>query len=178
MWVYASDNIKNRDGAYALLTRAAGAVWALSSLPVLGRSADGKPYFPGFPNYHFNLSHSEPYALCALDDFPVGVDIQRVRDDLRPGLPRRVCSPEELVWLDCQDDRWRALALLWALKEARVKYTGTGLRAGIRETSVPLPENGKTLYPHEGLWFRVYGGKDWMAAVCGEQEPPEELIWE
>ena len=65
MWVYASNNIKNRDGAYALLTRAAGAVWALSSLPVLGRSADGKPYFPGFPNYHFNLSHSEPDALCA-----------------------------------------------------------------------------------------------------------------
>lgn len=178
MWVYASNNIKNRDGAYALLTRAAEAVWALSPLPVLGRSADGKPYFPGFPNYHFNLSHSEPYALCALDDSPVGVDIQRVRDDLRPGLPRRVCSPEELVWLDCQGNRWRAFALLWALKEARVKYTGTGLKAGIRETSVPLPETGKTLYPHEGLWFRVYGGEDWTAAVCGEQEPPGELIWE
>lgn len=177
MWVYASDNIKNRDGAYALLTRAAGEVWELSSLPILDRSADGKPNFSGFPNYHFNLSHSEPYALCALDDSPVGVDIQRVRDDLRPGLPRRVCSPEELVWLDCQDGRWRAFALLWALKEARVKYTGTGLRAGIRKTSVPLPETGKTLYPHEGLWFRVYGGEDWMAAVCGEHIPPEQLIW-
>ena len=177
MVVYASDKVGNREDAYALLSRCAGEVWGLSPLPALERSADGKPYFPAHPGYHFNLSHSEPYALCALDTSPVGADIQRIRNDLRPGLPRRVCSPEELSWLDAQSDRWRAFALLWALKEAKVKYTGTGLRVGIRETSVPLPEAGTALYSHEGLWFRVYKGGDWMAAVCGEHEPPEELIW-
>lgn len=177
MVVYASDKIKNREDAYALLSRCAGEIWGLSPLPALERSADGKPYFPGFPNHHFNLSHSEPFALCALDTSPVGADIQRIRCDLRPGLPRRVCAPEELVWLDGQNDRWRAFALLWALKEARLKYTGTGLRAGIRTTSVPLPQLGQSLYLHEALWFRVYAGEDWMAAVCGEHVPPEELIW-
>ena len=178
MVVYASNKIKSREDAYALLSRCAGEVWGLSPLPALERSADGKPYFPGFPNHHFNLSHSEPFALCALDTSPVGADIQRIRDDLRPGLPRRVCAPEELVWLEGQNDRWRAFALLWALKEARLKYAGTGLRAGIRETSVPLPQPGQNLYAHDGLWFRVYEGQDWMAAVCGEHIPPEELIWE
>ena len=177
MVVYASNKIKSREDAYALLARCAEADWGLSPLPALERSADGKPYFPVHPGYHFNLSHSEPFALCALDTSPVGADIQRIRDHLRPGLPRRVWSPKELVWLEGQSDRWRSFALLWALKEARLKYPGTGLRGGIRETSVPLPQLGQSLYLHEGLWFRVYEGADWMASVCGENPPPAQLIW-
>lgn len=177
MVVYASDSIENRAGAYALLTTAVQTVWGFEELPELERTEDGKPYFPDFPEHHFNLSHSEPYALCALDDAPVGADIQIVKPNWREGLPARVCSPEQLRWLEEQDDRRRSFALLWALKEARVKYTGTGLRVGIREISVPLPNAKETLYRHDGLWFRVYRGEDWMAAVCGENPPPEQLIW-
>lgn len=177
MVVYASEKIENRAGAYDLLERAARAVWGLEQLPALERTADGKPWFPAHPGCHFNLSHSEPYALCALDDCPVGADIQIVKDSWREGLPRRVCSETELAWLDAQADRWRSFALLWALKEARVKYTGTGLRVGIRSISVPLPAQGESLYRHDGLWFRIYRGEGWMAAVCGEHEPPEILIW-
>ncbi len=178
MVVYAFDKLEDRAQAYALLQHGIRETWGISPFPKLARTMDGKPYFPDHPGYHFNLSHSEPYALCALDNAPVGADIQTIRDDLRPRLPGRVCSAQEAIWLVEQSDRWRSFALLWALKEARLKYTGTGLRAGIRETSVPLPEVGKTLYSHDGLWFRIYEGTDWMAAVCGESQPPEELIWE
>lgn len=177
MAVYITARIKNREDAYTLLTTAVHQQWGLSPLPDIFRTPDGKPYFPALSQRHFNLSHSQPYALCALSETPVGADIQIIKDSWREGLPRRVCTETELAWLDRQADRWRAFALLWALKEAKVKYTGTGLRVGIRDISVPLPAQGRTLYQHGGLWFRIYSGTDWMAAVCGEHPPAEELVW-
>ena len=107
----------------------------------------------------------------------MGVDIQIIKDSWRDALPRRVGAPHELEWLDRQSHCWGAFALLWALKEARVKYDGRGLGAGVREISVPLPKGEETLYRHDGLWFRIYGGENWKAAACGEHEPPEDLIW-
>jgi len=177
MKLYASDRLTDRAGAYALLERGAMEMWGLSSLPELVREPGGKPRFSDFPNLHFNLSHSGSFALCALGDSPVGVDIQIVKDTWREGLPRRVCSREELVWLEGQADRWGAFALLWSLKEARGKYTGTGLRAGVREIAVPLPEGGRSLYERDGLFFRIFSGSGWRGAVCAAEAPPEDLIW-
>ena len=176
MVIYATDKIENRAQAYDLLSQGADAVWGFQELPFTERTSSGKPFFPDFPDHHFNLSHSGSFALCALSDSPVGVDIQIVRDSWRDALPRRVCAPHELEWLEEQSAYWDAFALLWALKEARGKYTGKGLRAA-REISVPLPAAGRSLYLHDGLWFRIYTGEGWQAAVCGEEEPPEELIW-
>lgn len=177
MVVWATDKLNTAAGAYDLLARAVRAEWDMDALPELDQTGDGKPFFSKFPQHQFNLSHSGDHALCALDGRPVGADIQIIKDGWRAGLPGRVCSPGELVWLEGQPERWRAFALLWALKEARVKYAGTGLRVGIREISVPLPAPGQGLYLHDGLWFRIYAGGDWMAAVCGETPPPERIIW-
>ena len=177
MVIYATDKLNRRGQAYDLLTHAAREVWGWDALPRMERAPEGKPFFPGFPEHHFNLSHSGSFALCALDDAPIGADIQIVKDSWREGLPKRVCSPAELAWLEGQSDRWSAFALLWALKEARGKYHGTGLSAGVREISVPLPADGQSVYRHEGLWFGIYEGDGWKAAVCGEHRPPEKLIW-
>lgn len=177
MVLYATDNLKNQADAYALLSQGASEVWGLDVLPSMERAPNGKPFFPAFPACCFNLSHSGAFALCALDDAPVGADIQIVKDSWRDALPRRVCSPEELAWLEVQSDRWASFALLWTLKEARAKFAGTGLQTGVREISVPLPRGEQTLYRHDGLWFRIYAGNGWRAAVCGEHEPPEELFW-
>lgn len=176
MVVYAT-HVETRTQAHALLARASALEWGLSPLPDMAKTAEGKPFFPNFPQYQFNLSHSGPHALCALDSGRVGADIQVIRRDLRENLPRRVCSPEELAWLDGQHDRWAGFALLWALKEARGKYDGRGLAAGVRELSVPLPQEGESLYRHDGLWFRIYQSEGYMAAVCGENPPCGELIW-
>lgn len=176
MAVYAA-HIENRTQAGQLLARAAALEWGLSPLPETERTDAGKPFFPHLPQFQFNLSHSGPYALCALDTHTVGADIQVIRRDLRENLPHRVCSDRELAWLDGQHDRWAGFALLWAMKEARGKYDGSGLSAGVRELSVPLPQEGESLYRHDGLWFRIYQSEAYMAAVCGENPPCGELIW-
>ena len=177
MVVYAADKLNHREQAYDLLLQAVREMRNFKDLPSIGRTANGKPFFPDFLGLHFNLSHSGSLALCALDSAPVGVDIQIVKDSWRDALPRRVCSPKELEWLNGQTDFWSSFTLLWTLKEARAKYTGTGLKNGVREISVPLPTPEQSLYRHDDLWFRVYAGDGWKAAVCGETEPPEQLIW-
>lgn len=173
MFISLSATLPGHDGAWELLARCARKVWGLDPLPAAARSEQGKPCFPACPQYHFNLSHSGPYSLCALSDSPVGVDVQIVKDNWNPRLPARVCAPEQLTWLEQQPDPNRAFTLLWCLKEARVKYTGAGLRENIRGICVPLPVPGQTLYRLDGLWFRIYEGEDYFAAVCGEEVPPE-----
>lgn len=145
-------------------------------LPAIRRGPKGKPYFAQEESRAFNLSHSGSLALCVLDEGPVGVDIQIVKS-WRPNLPQKVCSPEELAWLNEGDDRWARFAQLWALKECRVKYSGEGLTRAISGIRVPLPQEGRTAYELDGLHYRVYQGEGWRGAVCGQTPPPETIRW-
>ena len=176
MNVYAAGGLRGKEQAYDLLALAARERWGWETLPQLARLPGGKPYFPAFLERNFNLTHSGALALCALDDAPVGVDIQVVKQ-WRPGLPARTCSQRELAWLEAQGGNWEAFTLLWTMKEAWAKQDGSGLTRPIREISVPLPEAGERLLPWEGLWFRLWTGPEWAAAVCGLTPPPEDIRW-
>ena len=118
MVLYGAEHLTERAQAYDLLERAARLHWGWDRLPELAREERGKPYFPGAPQYHFNLSHSGPFALCALSNRPVGVDIQVVRPDWSPKLVDRSCTPEERAWLAALGDRPEDFAALWACKES------------------------------------------------------------
>lgn len=174
MVIYGARDLTSRGQARELLALAVCEHWGLSPLPDMARLEGGKPWFPDRPDLHFNLSHSGPLALCALDSRPVGVDIQ-VLKTWRPSLPPRVCSQAELEWLEGQRDHWPSFALLWALKESRVKESGRGLTFPICDIRIPLPGEGPLLL--DGLWFRTYQGDGWAGAVCGQSLPPEKLIW-
>ena len=173
MVIYYTKGLTSRAQARELLALAVRETWGLSPLPEIARREGGKPCFPGREELHFNLSHSGELALCALDGAPVGVDIQIVKE-WRPGLPKRVCSPEELAWLEGQPEFWPAFTLLWTLKEARAKESGEGLPAILRGLPVPLPGEGPARL--DGLWFRSWPGPGWAAAVCGHSEPPEKFF--
>ena len=166
MELYLCPDISSREDAYALLAWAVRRRWGLDRLPELARGEQGKPFFPAFPQYHFNLSHSGSLALCALDEQPVGVDIEGIRPH-HPNLARRICSGEELTWLEGQTDTIGALCKLWTCKEALVKCRGTGLTVPLREIRVPLTCGGE----RDGILFHAFGTAGWCACVCGHTEP-------
>ena len=176
MVIYGADGLTKREQAHALLSLAVKETWGWAVLPPLQTGEHGKPFFTGRPDRCFNLSHSGSLVLCALDERPVGVDIQVVKP-FRPGLPRRVCSDGELAWIGEGEDRWGRFALLWALKECRVKYTGEGLTRPIPGIAVPLPGEGEGPLELDGLHFRTWSGPGWRAAACGESVPPVEINW-
>lgn len=182
MTVYALFHPQARSLAHSLLAVAAAREWGLSPCPELALEEHGKPYFQNHPNLHFNLSHSGSYALCALSDAPVGVDIQVVKSR-RAALLDRVCSPKERQWLHTLKDSPHAFARLWAMKESRCKQNGTGLTQPITDIRVPLPHGDIPWHLEvpfstqlDGLTFTLFEGPDWQGAACG-QSTAGKILW-
>lgn len=87
---------------------------------------------------HFNLSHSGGWAVCALAEMPVGVDIQEARL-VRCSVARRFAPSEQKLLNGLTgDQRQNALLDLWCLKEAYCKCTGKGLLTPLDEAAFTL----------------------------------------
>ena len=84
-------------------------------VPEVLKGKNGKPFFPNRPDVYFSISHSGNFALCAIDFFPVGADIEFIRP-VSSALIRRVCGELEAQAAD--------FFTLWVLKESLVKLRG------------------------------------------------------
>lgn len=87
----------------------------------------GKPYFAD-GSVHFSLSHCGSIAVCAVADFPCGVDIERVPSSPPLGIAKRFFTKAECDLISSADDKSAAFCELWVEKEAVIKALGTGLR--------------------------------------------------
>ena len=142
--------------------RAMAAAFAARGIPAaaeLARTVLGKPYLPGYPGLHFNLSHSGPWGVCALSKAPVGVDVELVRP-LRYDLARRFFTPGEQAWLRGRPEG--EFFRLWTRKESFLKALGKGLTLPLDSFSVLedlLIREGTAWYFHqhplEGGWLTV-----------------------
>ena len=160
MKVYGAKKCPTQD----FLARVLKTEYGISPLPELARTDLGKPWFPSLPHIQFSISHSKTLILCALSDRPVGVDIEDVRPR-RNSLPQYALTGPEFTRYQALGGDWPAFFVLWSRKEAWCKYTGQGLK----------PLWGQT--PPENLRYGEYAGEGWRAAVCGEEEPPAQIIW-
>ena len=82
---------------------------------------------------HFSLSHAGHYAVLALGDKPVGVDIEPIE---KPQiLPRKMLSREEMDWLASHPSA-EDFCLLWTRLESALKAEGCGLALEKRDFSL------------------------------------------
>ncbi|MCD8353904.1 MAG: 4'-phosphopantetheinyl transferase superfamily protein [Clostridiales bacterium] len=110
----------------------------LSLPPRLDYGWQDKPLLADAPDIGFNLSHSGPWAVCALCAAPVGVDVQEERP-LRRNLLRRFAPAEQTLLESLPEaERQSAFYDLWCLKEAFCKCTGDGLRTPLNATAFTL----------------------------------------
>ena len=114
---------------------------AMQDVP-LQYDEDGKPTVPGTGLY-VSISHSGAYVVCAVDEMPVGVDVETVRD-VDEKFMRRVCSQEELAYALRGGDMERRFWELWTAKEAVFKLTGHGPL--LKLSKLALPENVTVCY--------------------------------
>ncbi len=130
---------RKRTVAGEMLARKAIAEWCSVSPEsiVFDKTGTGKPYAKGLP-VEFNISHSGDMVVCAVDDQPVGIDIEKIRPiDLT--VARRICTDEELLYLfghtpTEQDFTYTTnteiltrFFELWTAKEAYGKCIGCGV---------------------------------------------------
>ena len=98
-----------------------------------GYRAAGKPYLIDHPKLHFNISHSEDYALVAATRAgEIGIDIERQRPMHDMDSIARVAftEAERAALIGCPSgDRSAVFYRIWTRKEALLKASGDGLPA-------------------------------------------------
>lgn len=155
--------------ARRLLSLALEEGYGLTAIPPISFGPLGKPFFPDCSHLSFNLSHSGPYALCAVGRTAVGVDIEVLRPR-STALPGRVLTPDEYRWYEAQGADWPAFYTLWTRKESWCKQQGRGM-ARPRAVRPPLPgEEGR------GPAVTGLSGSAWIGAICSE-ESAAPLRW-
>lgn len=125
----------------------------------------GKPYIEG-SNTFFNLSHSGHFAVCAMSDNPVGVDVQEVsRADER--LMRRVCTEREYAYLSGATGEFFRL---WTAKESAMKCLGLGLSLSPAKIEITFGDRISAAVDgrESGLHFREYSLPGYALTACSE----------
>lgn len=117
----------------------------------------GKPYLTSEINpqgIEFNLTHSDSWALLAIDSSAIGIDtenMQRKTDILN--IARHNFHPLEIDFLTAKAEELQWGFYYWMLKEAYIKYLGAGLSQRLKdfyftwqeclvfgaETTLPIP---------------------------------------
>ena len=105
----------------------------------------GKPFLKGNYGLHFNVSHSEDWIVCAIDNEPVGIDIEKVRPVNLLEIAAQLFSDEEYKTLIVKspEDRQRFFFDLWTLKESYIKAVGAGLSIPLKSFTVIFLEKGE-----------------------------------
>ena len=80
---------------------------------------NGKPYLDFC---YFSISHSGDFAVCAVSDFPVGVDIERMQQ-LKKREKYMLFTPIESEYVN-KSDSLNRFYTLWTRKEAYIKAKG------------------------------------------------------
>ena len=83
----------------------------------------GKPLLKDHPDIHFSLSHCHDAAALAIDDRPVGIDIENY-DQYSEDIARTVMSDEEMRDILSAPRPTVAFTRLWTMKESLYKLTG------------------------------------------------------
>lgn len=97
-------------------------------------SEHGKPYID-LQKVEFNISHSGDYAVLALSEQNVGVDIEKLRHN-KMRVARRFFSDTEIDLLKGSDSPDQDFTKLWSLKEAYLKFSGSGLTEALNTFTV------------------------------------------
>lgn len=141
---------------------------------ICAHNEHGKPYIAHKSNFHFNVSHSGKWVVCAVGERPIGIDIELIdRINLKTAekIAERFFSREE-----CEDfflreykDRLAYFCEIWTLKESFLKAIGKGLTIPLnsftikkRDSGIELKSRLRTKY-----FFEQYNiDRDYRMALC------------
>ena len=133
----------------------------INTKPRLTCESNGKPFFEDYPDFHFNISHSEDLIAVSVSKTPGGVVIETLRD-VNLGLAGRFFTKKETRITQTSRD----FLYVWTRKEALLKRTGEGLK-GIRDADVLENSEIKTVEEN-----------GFILSVCSECTDDFKIIYE
>ena len=81
---------------------------------------DGKPYIENLSAF-ISIAHSGDYTVCAINDTPIGIDIEKIRP-INLGITKRFTEAEQ-EYIKSSCDNLLSLLDVWTSKEAYIKYS-------------------------------------------------------
>lgn len=141
---------------------------------VFGATAYQKPYLIHEEPFHYNLSHSGEWVVCAANDSPVGADVEQIKP-IDYEVARRFFSPSEYAGLmnRPEEERLPFFYRLWTLKESYIKAVGQGLSIPLNSFSCRISEtSGAALIeaPGQLYYLRTYSLDQYMVSVCAMRD--------
>ncbi len=166
--------------------------------------ANGKPhvFLDDEQEFHFSLSHSGDFSICAVGKSPVGADIEQIGHD-KENIAERFFAKEEQGFIKDAESFYR----IWTLKESFMKAVGLGMKLPMGSFTVteldektgicrfkpcgfdgenPIADSlEKSYVDHETGYYRISGmtlseipGYSLSFAVCnaGQTEPVPPAI--
>lgn len=107
---------------------------------IFEKNEQGKPHLKGYSNFNFNLSHSGDFVVCAVDDKPIGIDIEKIESIDYKGIAQSFFCKDEYDFiskgdLQAQVDKFYEI---WTLKESYIKADGRGLTIPLKSFSINI----------------------------------------
>jgi 4'-phosphopantetheinyl transferase len=103
----------------------------------LSLNKNNKPHLASNRTFHFNLSHSNDYAIIAISNMAVGIDLEYLNnkfefEDVMPSI----FNTREIETVLLNQNKLYLFYKIWTRKEAVVKATGKGINNFLTEIQV------------------------------------------
>lgn len=142
---------------------------------IFKKNINGKPYIDNIKGFHFNISHSGKWVVCAISDALIGIDIEKIKET-NFKVAKRFFSEEEYIDLSNKESvsKTEYFYDIWTLKEAYLKAIGTGLTVPLRSFTLKKENKDiciKTKDKDYNWNFNQYEiDKDYKLSLCAENE--------
>lgn len=143
----------------------------------------GKPFLKGNYGLYFNISHAGDWVVCAIDNEPIGIDIEKIYP-VGFDIAARFFSDEEYKVLMAKpaEEQQPFFFDLWTLKESYIKAIGKGLTVPLNSFTISFFSNGEIAVKSGGKlsnWsLKQYNlDPEYKMSVCAAHQAfPDKII--
>lgn len=115
----------------------------------------------------FNLSHSSEYAVCAVSDYEIGVDIEKISEP-REKVAEKVFTEEEIQWY--LQDTSKRFFQLWTAKESFIKCTGLGFGHRLSEiNTLPCLYSSPVVFENKDYYIKSFIYNGYAVSICSQR---------
>lgn len=123
------------------------------------KKEDGKPVLDGFPEFHFNISHTRNAVMCGFSNEELGVDVEKI-SKAPFDIMRKCFTQNEIDCVDTTVEENADFYKIWTRKEAYGKLRGIGISDDVFRFD--------TLQPKEKIAFETWRENNYIFSVCLE----------
>jgi len=143
-FINKEDKIRTLIGEILIRTIIAEELNVIDKRIIFDKNDYGKPYLKDYLKFNFNISHSGEFVVCAIDDKPIGIDIEQVKHIEYKEIAECFFSVSEFNCI-MQNDLCKQLNKfyeIWTLKESYIKCYGQGLSIPLKSFSIDISRDG------------------------------------